>query len=158
MKTYCLAFGTAILLTLSSCNKTSSIQSGQIKSDSIAAVAEEQEVIPKIHTRTITITGTSTNEVRTKTTSTVDDARFEMTLWKMSDTDTYEARWQLFEPASAKDHHNKFIEIVDIGTPDTASIRFQKPTDFITFMAERGYDVTFEKKVNDRIDYVFKRK
>lgn len=150
--------GIAVLLMgacLLCCTKTTNTESESTAKDDTPTKVESD--VSKIHLLTVEIKGDNKNTNTTKKLSTADETYFEITLSSGGNGTWWEAHRDIIRPTSIENYNQKFIDIVDVTTPDTARIRFNGPTEFLNFMAARGYDMVDQKKAKSHVDYTFKK-
>ncbi len=86
-----------------------------------------------------------------------DSEYFEIGLYSYSNTKgiTYSAKKDIEKPTTSEDFKMVTLSIVDASNK---IVVYNNSTEFLNYMAERGYEMTDQEKLEFRTDYTFKKK
>lgn len=139
----------AFIISLVSCNNnaSSSSKDGANNKDGLNNST--------LYIKTVTVTGTGSNENRKEKITAITTDYFEVGLEELANDSGYSAQKTITEPTSMENFKLEFFSIVDV---DGKDISFKTTTEFLNYMAGHGYEMVDQTKKRYGTDYTFKRK
>ncbi len=100
-------------------------------------------------------TGVNENQKTIDSVYTVETDYFEISLYLLEGGSGFMAQQEIEKPTSMENFRYKRLYVVDASEEPR---EFTTSTDFLNYMAERGYQMQDQEKFEYRTDYIFKRK
>jgi len=104
---------------------------------------------------TTTVHGMDKQEVRKDTLTMIDSDYFEVSLQPMMNGAIYKAGKDLVKPSIGREFQMVFFEVVD---KEGKKLRFKDTTEFLNFMASKGYTMVDQTKGKYNTDYTFRKR